>query len=296
MKILITGGLGFIGSYLKTEFICSDHEVEILDIIPHAAAIRCDVSEYRQVQNVFESWDVDLVYHLAAEFGRHNGEEHFETLWKTNVIGTKNIIKMQERYGFKCIYFSSSEVYGNHYGKMHEEVIPKRLWNDYAMSKRVNEQQILNSDCESIIIRPFNVYGPGEPYHLYRSVYVNFIYKLLRGRPITVYLGHKRSSIFIDDFVRTVANIADMGDLKHKIYNIGYNQRHSIERLADICLDHTKANPKLINYIKLHEPMTVVDKKIDISRAVKDLNHYCKVPLYEGIKRTTKWVKEHYGL
>ncbi len=297
MRILITGGLGFIGTALKKELESRGHDVEALDIISSPDSIRCDVAEFRQVQDVFESRvDCDLVYHLAAEFGRHNGEAHYETLWKTNVIGTKNIIQMQLKYGFKCVYFSSSEVYGDHPGKMHEEVIPGKLWNDYAMSKWVNEQQALNSRCSSIIVRPFNVYGPGEKYHLHRSVYANFIYRLLRGENIMVYAGHKRGSIFISDFVRTVANIADRNHFNHKAYNVGYNQRHTIERLAEICVKHTKASKKQIKLSTLREPMTVIDKKIDVRRAVADLGHKCEISLDDGIKLTVKWMKEYYGL
>ena len=297
MRILITGGLGFIGTALRAELESRGHDVEVLDIIPSPGSIRCDVSEYRQVEDVFDSHtEYDLVYHLAAEFGRHNGEEYYETLWKTNVIGTKNIVQCQEKYDFGCVYFSSSEVYGDYSGLMGEHVIPSRLWNDYAMSKWVNEQQVLNSRHSSIIVRPFNVYGPGEKYHRTRSVYANFIYNLLQGENITVFAGHKRGSIFISDFVRTVANIADRNHFNHKTYNIGYNQRHTIERLAEICVKHTKARGNQVKLSTLREPMTVIDKKIDVRRAVADLGHECEISLDEGIKRTVKWMKEYYGL
>ena len=298
MKILITGGLGFIGTHLKKELESRGHDVEVLDIIPSPDSIRCDVSEFRQVQDVFENWEFDLVYHLAAEFGRHNGEVYYETLWKTNVIGTKNIVTMQNRKHFRCVYFSSSEVYGNYPGKMHEEVVPGRLLNDYAVSKWANEQQVLNSRSAetSIIIRPFNVYGPGETIHRFRSVYSQFIYKLLQGEPITVFKGHRRTSICIYDFVRTVANIANSQYLNFRIYNIGYNQSHTIERLAEICLKHTKADKNLVKYINSTEAMTTIDKKIDIKRAIDDLSHVCATPLYNGIKLTTLWMRANYGL
>ena len=64
-----------------------------------------------------------MVYHLAAEFGRWNGEDYYENLWMTNAIGTKNVLRMQEREGFQAVYFSSSEVYGDYSGTMREEVM-----------------------------------------------------------------------------------------------------------------------------------------------------------------------------
>ena len=69
--------------------------------------IRADVSNYRQLERVFEANDYDYVYHLAAEFGRINGEEYYDTLWETNVIGTRNILEWQTKKGFKLIFASS---------------------------------------------------------------------------------------------------------------------------------------------------------------------------------------------
>ena len=65
--------------------------------VPDANYVRCDVGEYRQLQRLFESMGpFDYVYHCAAEFGRWNGEDYYENLWKSNVIGTKHVIRLQE--------------------------------------------------------------------------------------------------------------------------------------------------------------------------------------------------------
>ena len=108
--------------------------------------MRCDISDYRQLSRVFEDLGpFDYVYNCAAEFGRWNGEDYYENLWRTNAIGTKNIIRLQEKFGFKLIHFSSSEVYGDYPNIMLESAMDdyeiKQL-NDYAMSKWVNEMQI----------------------------------------------------------------------------------------------------------------------------------------------------------
>ena len=89
--------------------------------------IRCDVSKYRQVERIFEEHKFDYVYHfhLAAEYGRWNGEDYYENLWMTNVVGTKNMIRMQEKK-FRMIFFSSAEVYGDYEGVMTEDVMEKK--------------------------------------------------------------------------------------------------------------------------------------------------------------------------
>jgi dTDP-glucose 4,6-dehydratase len=77
--------------------------------------MKCDISKFRQVDKLFEQ-DFDYVYNLGAEFGRYNSEDFYETLWESNAIGMKNIIKLQEQKKFKMIFTSSSEVHGDYSG------------------------------------------------------------------------------------------------------------------------------------------------------------------------------------
>src|SRR5207247_10302320 len=98
--------------------------------------LRCDVSEYRQIEKAVERVRPDFVYHLAAEFGRRNGEDFYETLWRTNVIGTKNVLRLQELHGFRMVFASSSEIYGEYGGLMLESVpdcLPSQPLHDLAI-------------------------------------------------------------------------------------------------------------------------------------------------------------------
>ncbi len=302
MKILVTGGLGAIGSPLSEELRRREHEVWISDRIHSYEPnyLRCDVSEFHQVENIFARAKFDYVYHLAAEFGRRNGEDFYETLWKTNAIGTKNIIRMQEQLKFRMIFTSSSEVYGDYREIMSEDVMDKvaiRQMNDYGMSKRVNEMQILNSadrfGTETVRVRLFNTYGPGEYYSEYRSAICVFIYRALHGLPYTVYTKHKRTSSYIDDTVRTLANI--VGNFKPgEVYNIAGNELHDMRRVSDIILSYLGKDDSLVEYCDV-EQATTLEKKVDVSKAVPDLGHQSTVALKEGILRTINWQKEVYG-
>ena len=301
MKILVTGGLGVVGRHLVKELRNRNHDVWVCDLPHHhdSQYIRCDVSKYRQLERIFNEHQFDYVYHLAAEFGRWNGEDYYENLWMTNVIGTKHLIRLQERDKFRMIFFSSSEVYGDYDGVMTEDVMDKveiKQLNDYAMTKWVGEMQVLNSAAlygtETVRVRLFNTYGPGEYYSPYRSVICLFIYRALHDIPYTVYLDHHRTSTYITDTVRTLANIVD-NFKPGEVYNLGGMEYHDIKTLSDIILDYLGKDDSLVTY-KEAEPLTTRDKRVDITKAIRDLKLETKVSLREGITKTIEWMKKIY--
>lgn len=261
---------------------------------------RCNVGDFRQVSRVFESMGpFDIVYHMAAEFGRWNGEDFYEQVWQTNAIGTKNILRLQEKMSFRLVHFSSSEVYGDWEGTMSENVMDEneiKQLNDYALSKWVNECQIRNSitqfGTESVIVRLFNTYGPGEYYSPYRSVNCRFVYCALMGLPWIVFRGYYRSSTYIDDTVRSLANITTHFK-PGEVYNIGSNHYHSIEELSDLVIRATGADARLAE-LRESEMLTTRIKKVDNSKAVRDLGHGEGVDLEEGIRRTVEWMRGVY--
>jgi len=303
MKILVTGGLGFIGSNLVPELESRGHEVWICDLgqSERLNYIRCDVSKYRQLERIFEGHNFDYVYHLAAEYGRWNGEDYYENLWQTNVIGTKHLIRIQEKNKFRMIFFSSAEVYGDYDGVMSEGVMDKvaiKQMNDYAMTKWVGEMQVLNSasmfGTETVRIRPVNAYGPHEHFSPYRGVIPQFIYKALHSQPYTVYLGHKRVFDYIGDTSKTIANIID-NFIPGEVYNIGGKEEweHDIKYVSDLILDYLGKDDSKVTY-KEAEPFTTRVKHMDFSKIRRDLNHDPKISLEEGIPKTIEWMKKVY--
>jgi len=316
MRILITGGLGTVGAGLVAELRGRSHHVVSCDLAHQPDEIgfsvrtdvsaplyaRCDVGEFRQIERVFEqTGPFESVYHCAAEFGRWNGEDFYETLWRTNAVGTKNIIRLQERLKFRLVHFSSSEVYGDWPGLMAETVMDEheiKQMNDYAMTKWVNEMQIHNSalqyGTESVVVRLFNTYGPGEHYSPYRSVNCRFLYCALKGLQWTVFRGHSRTSTYLADTVRTLANIAN-NFKAGETYNIGGNSRHTIEELSDTILKVTGAEPSLAQY-RNSEILTTHHKLVDASKAVRDLDHKDSFSLEQGLRLTADWMRKVYNL
>jgi dTDP-glucose 4,6-dehydratase len=305
-KILVTGGTGFIGSNLVPELRKRGHEVWVCDLLNSSATAnytRCDTREYRQLERMFRDREYDFVYHLAAEYGRWNGEDYYENLWQTNVIGTKHLLRLQEQKKFRMIFFSSAEVYGDYTGKMSEDVMDRlaiKQMNDYAVTKWAGELMVLNSAAmfgtETVRVRPVNAYGPHEHYHPYRGVIPAFIHKALHDEPYTVYTGHKRIFDYVEDTCRTFANIID-NFIPGEVYNIGGKEdwECDIKYVSDIILEYLGKDDSRVTY-KEGEPFTTQVKHIDYSKSRRDLKHNPQVPPEKGIPLTIDWMKSVYGI
>jgi dTDP-glucose 4,6-dehydratase len=301
--ILISGGVGFIGTNLTNELRSRGHNVWTLDILQNADPrhFRADTGEYQQLDAVFRKRKFDIVYHLAAEYGRWNGEDHYQNLWRTNVVGTKNVLRLQEQHRFKMVFFSSAEVYGDYDGLMTEDVmerIPIKQMNDYAISKWAGELQCLNHatmfGVEVVRVRPVGCYGPHEYFSPYRGVIPIIAYSCLMNKPFTIYRGHKRIFDYVEDTCRTFANITD-NFIPGEVYNIGSREDWviTIEELAEIIFAETGANHSLAQY-KEEEAFTTRVKVVDYSKSRKDLKHDPRIDIREGVKRYVAWMKKTY--
>lgn len=305
-RILVTGGAGFIGTNLVNELNKRNHEAISADLYntERDRYIRADVRNIRQLERIFDKQKFDYVYHLAAEYGRWNGEDYYENLWETNAIGTKNVIRLQEKHKFRMIFFSSAEVYGDYDGVMSEDVMIKNpvsdtyQMNDYAITKWAGELMCMNSakmfGTESVRVRPVNCYGPHEHYTPYRGFIPKFIYHALKNRPYTVYKGHKRIIDYVEDSCRTWANIVD-NFKPGEVYNVGGRTEweRDIKEYSDIVLKAVGRDDSIVSY-KEAEPFTTGVKTMDFSKAVRDLKHNPRITPEEGIKRTVEWMKKQY--
>jgi len=302
-RILVTGARGTVGRSLTDELRRRGHEVWGCGLLHDAddQYQRADVAEYRQLERVFEQ-PFDYVYHLSAEFGRKNGEDYYESLWNTNVIGTRNILEFQRRLGFRLIFTSSSEIYGDrHESILHEDIpLHKSIiqHNDYATTKWVNEVQIMNFEkrygSECMRLRFFNAYGPGEQYHAYRSVVCLFAYRALHGMPYQVYEGYHRVFMYVDDFIPTLAKACE-AFTAGEVYNIGGEEFRSVRELSDLVLRCCGRGDELVEYLP-EDRHNVQNKRPDISKAKAAFGHDPKTTLEEGVPMTIDWMRHYYGV
>lgn len=306
MKILVTGSEGTLGTRLVPQLRFEGHDVWGCDL-QHSGSeqtLRADVANHRELAAVFEQVKPDYVYHLAAEFGRLNGEGWYEQLWTTNAIGTRNVLELCRRHDSYMIFASSSEIYG----EVKQDILTEDLSlteplfqpNEYALSKWVNEVQIKNFAAKHddfprpIVCRFFNAYGPGEKYHDYRSVVALFCYRALHGMDFTVYKGYHRTFMFIDDFIPTLTNVGKYGK-PGETYNIGGRDYRSVEDVYSIILEEVGDTRSEVTVLGEDEH-NVVSKKPSIEKAEQDLGHDPKVTIEEGVPITLNWMRLYYGL
>jgi dTDP-glucose 4,6-dehydratase len=303
MKILVTGSQGTLGRPLVADLRRRGHDVWGCDLQHHddSQVIRADIRSYRQLEQLLErTGPVDLVFHLAAEFGRLNGEEFYETLWTTNVIGTRHILELQRRHGFNLIFASSSEIYGDRHEDVLHEAIPLQSaiiqHNDYATTKWVNEIQIMNFerryDSPIMRLRFFNAYGPGEYYHHYRSVICLFCYRALFDLPYTVYEGYHRVFMHVDDMIPTLSTAVERFR-PGEVFNVGGCDYRSVAEASRLILEHLGKDDSRVEYLP-EEKHNVQNKRPDISRAVEAFGHDPSITLEEGIPQTVEWMRSVY--
>ena len=252
MKILVTGGCGFIGSNLTDALINLGHDVCVIDNLSSdahdqfyynkkATYYKDDVTNKHIVTGIFERHKPDYVFHLAAEARIQNCINDPIKAYNVNTTGSLNILEASRMFGVKRIMFSStSAIYGLNESYPQTEKLTPDCLNMYSYSKLFSEglfklySETYNVD--SVCFRYFNVYGPRQPVRgSYAPVIGVFSRQKKMGDPMTV-VGdglQTRDYVHVSDVVQ--ANIAAMNKqdkLNAEIINIGTNKAFSVLELA----------------------------------------------------------------
>jgi nucleoside-diphosphate-sugar epimerase len=293
MKILITGGLGFIGTHLEKELIARGHEVIIFDRlrVNRDNYIRGDICDYLCVEEAFERTEPEIVVHLAAMVSRKESEETPYMAIQTNVAGTLNIVHLCRKYKARLIYAGSSEEYGSAFfsGKKLTEETPFGLPTSiYSMTKRMAEELIQYYAAEKGLVatttRFFMLYGPGEPATNYRSALIRFIDAAIKGEDLIVHEGTKRQWCYISDAIEVLTTIIETRQKQnYAVYNIGNDTAEWTLDLAKRIIQMTKSKSQ-IRQIPVED--TVIPVKLaDFSKARKELKWEAKTSLADGIMK-----------
>ncbi|MBU1262338.1 GDP-mannose 4,6-dehydratase [bacterium] len=323
MKILVTGGAGYIGSHLVDKLLAAGEEVCVVDNLTtgNIENIKHNLSNPRfQFTNdsvlnetlmerlIKES---DVIYHLAAAVGVKHIVDDPLTSIKTNVKGTDIVLDLAHRYWKKTLIASTSEIYGKSNQIPFDEHKTERVLGStkidrwaYSTSKAIDEHLAFaysKKGLPVVIVRYFNSYGPRIDEGGYGTVVARFIKQALKGKPITVHGDGKQTRCFtyVDDTVRGTISACTTNDAEGDVYNIGSNQETSIYQLAELIKELTGSSSEITQssyesyYGKGFED--TVKRVPSIVSAKKKLRFEAKVSLQEGLKRTIEWCKENYS-
>ena len=258
MKVLITGGAGFIGSHLTAYLAENGNEVTVLDnllrgnkiedhILGKITFVEGDVRDQDLVMQLAEN--CDQIYHLAAILGVDIVADNPVETMETEVEGTKNVVYAALKQGVKkVIYASTSGVYGHSaIEKSVDEEIMIDPRTSYAMAKRYNEIYLKavyeERGLESISLRFFNVYGPRQDD---RMVIPRFFEQALRNEPITVFGSGKQTRDFTS-VEETIISLVKLSEVSKgaEIYNIANETELNILELAEYIKELTKSSSEI---------------------------------------------------
>jgi len=305
MKILITGGAGFIGSHLADKLIQKGHIVLIVDNLstgfkqnlnPRARFIKTDILDIKKIEKIFKKESPEIVYHLAAQIDVRKSVEDPIYDFKTNILGSSNLIQASLKHKVKKFIFSSSG--GAVYGDANFFPTPEshKEWptSPYGISK-LSVDKILNYYNKTInfnytSLRYGNVYGPRQNPHSEAGVVSTFLSKMFRGEQPMINGNGKqtRDYVYVEDVVN--ANILALKNFKKTgIYNVGTSQETNVNEIF------SKINKNFGNkFKKVHGPVKLGEQKrscLDYSRIEKDFGWKPKYDLESGIKQACKWFK-----
>ena len=323
MKVLVTGGAGFIGSNLVDALRAQEHEVCVLDnlavgrvenIRHHLGAdgfrFICDSVLNKECVDRLVA-QVDLVYHLAAAVGvRYIVSDPLHAIL-TNVRGTENVLASAARYWRRVVIASSSEIYGRSDGRRLSEEADRVLgptsvnrWC-YSASKAIDEHLAWAYHAKGLavsVVRYFNSYGPRLNEDGYGSVVANFIRQSLLNEPITVHGdgSQTRSFTYVSDTVRGTILAGERPQAIGQVFNIGNPVEISILELAEFIRKLVGSESPVVHashedyYGRRHEDTP--RRCPDITKASAVLGFYPEVSLEEGLQRTIEWCRAHYQL
>ncbi|HXO20568.1 MAG TPA: NAD-dependent epimerase/dehydratase family protein [Thermoanaerobaculia bacterium] len=316
MRVLITGGGGFLGSHLGDSFLAQGHEVTALDISADFK-VRHNLGNprFRYIKgSIFDS-DLmesfiaksDLVYHLAAVVGvEHYVEDPFHVL-NVNVNGTQNVLKLAHRYDKKLVFSSTSEIYGKSKDTPFREDGDRLLGSTeidrwcYSTSKAVGEHFCFaygKLGLPVVIVRFFNAYGPRLDRIDVGRVITIFMGQLLRGEDLTVIGDGKQTRAFtyVDDAVAALAQAGLVDKAVGGIFNIGVDRETTILELAETMI---RAYPETGSKIRfVHQEQVYGNLYEDIPRRYPDITRMRTIlgvdpqtSLEEGLRKTIEWFR-----
>jgi len=297
MKVLITGGAGFIGSHLADSLQNRGDQVLALDNFatacrdnltdhPNLTFVNGTIADAGMVNGVFETFRPEVVVHAAASYKDPNA-------WvedvRTNIQGTINVVMASKRYNIRrFMYFQTALIYGLHPLEqpitLDHPICPD---SSYAISKMAAEKYVQLSGLPYISFRLANVYGPRNR----SGPLPTFFHRLTNGKRCFV-MDTRRDFIFIDDLIRVVMLALDE-ETRYGVYHVSSNCDYSIKELYDLTVKSLGIQTESSVEVRPRGPDDAFTILLDPSKTNRDFEWRAETPLESGVMATIEWYRQN---
>jgi len=301
---LVTGGAGFIGAHLVNALAKAGHRVVVLDdlsggfrdnVHPAAVFVEGSVNDHQLLGRLFNEYDFDYVYHLAAYAAE--GLSHFirRFNYTNNIVGSVNVVNEAIKHKVKCFVFTSSiAVYGALLPPMREDMVPMPT-DPYGIAKLAVEQDLRAAHemfgLNYIIFRPHNVYGEYQNIgDRYRNVVGIFMNQLMQHKPLTVFGDglQTRAFSYIGDVAPVIAGSVLRPEAHNRIFNVGADTECTVKELAEM----TMKVMGVTGLMRFLPPRNEVrHAHADHAQARNCFGTGASTPLESGLARMASWAR-----
>jgi nucleoside-diphosphate-sugar epimerase len=300
-QIAITGATGFLGSHLVQEIVSRGSSPILLarnSLREPLPCVEMDLAEPRLIWRALQEAKPDTLFHLAGVLGRGDSRAASLACADLNISATLHVLDaaMEARVR-RIVIIGSAEEYGEQDGPMHED-LPLQPVSPYGIAKAATTRfaQALHkrSGCPVVVVRPFSVYGPGQPASMFIAQAVEAV---VRNLPFRMSHGEQRRDLlYVDDLVRGLIAAASERDIEGQVINLGSGQPVRLRDVAKRIWQLTDSAAPLLIGARSATMEQLHDTWADISRAHEMLGWRPQVDLDSGLRETIRWARAQFAL
>lgn len=311
MKMLVTGGAGFIGRWLVKRLLDDGHDIWVLDDLSNGRQenlkefrehpnfrefLEGDIKDTEMLDGLFRN-HFDICYHLAASINVQDSIDTPRTTFENDVVGTFNVLEECKKYGTKIVFMSTCMVYDRAQEDTGiTEVHPVKPASPYAGSKIAGENMVLSYwyayGLPAVVVRPFNTYGPFQKTGGEGGVIAIFIKRNLAGQDLGIYgTGQQtRDFLYVEDCAAFVAQCGYSEGVNGEIINAGLGKDISINDLA-LLITKDEIRVKYLEHI--HPQSEIMKLLCNNEKARNLLSWQATYDLNKGVALTTEWIERN---